>query len=126
MLVEKGSAVAGDPFVSSVKVIDQHIEVNLAGRVALRCGTGLERKPLAVRRGLKRDPPWVPLDRNTAEQPRPESRQVPRPGAVQDHLADPSDGGFLAHLGMMTCPDLPTPRERPDLPPTARMPACVA
>jgi hypothetical protein len=66
---------------------------------ALDPGTALERKPLAMRRRLQRNPAGIPLDWRTAQQRGPESGQIPRTNAVQHNLAYPADRAIaiIAH-----------------------------
>jgi hypothetical protein len=98
MLAEKGRARSEDPLERTSKVTDQDVDMHdrAAGTAPGRAtspapGRALERKPLAVRRRLQRDPARIPPDRSPAQQPCPEPGQTPRISAVQHMMNDTSN-----------------------------------
>ena len=108
MLADEGPTHREDPLVSSREVPDQNIEMRDVPNSAPGRGLGfaadaLERKPLAMRRWLQRDPSGIPLDWRAAQQPGPEGSQAPRIRAVQHDLAYPADRAIvcIAHQPMM-------------------------
>lgn len=110
MLAEEYPARREGPLVSTSKVTDQNVEMHdgasgtTPGRGAFPApGRALERKPLAMRRRLQRDPARIPFDRRPAQEACPEPGQIPRIRAVQHDLAYPADRAIVisAHQHMM-------------------------
>jgi len=122
MLADEGPTHREDPLVSSREVPDQNIEMRDVPNSAPGRGLGfaadaLERKPLAMRRWLQRDPSGIPLDWRAAQQPGPEGSQAPRIRAVQHDLAYPADRAIvcIAHKPMMNAFRQAACEERPGL-----------